>query len=68
MTLIMDKAQQQLVGLSIVTYLDDPKDAINVDVQFEQIPGGPNHVSAQIINGVSKQLTIVIQNSNYQRL
>jgi hypothetical protein len=68
MTLIMDKVQKQLVGLSIATYLDDPKDAINVDVQFEQIPGGPNHVSAQTINGVSKQLMIVIQNSNYQRL
>ena len=46
MTLIMDKEQKQLVGLSIATYLDDPKDAINVDVQFDQIPGGPNHVSA----------------------
>lgn len=68
MTLIMDKMQKQLVGLSIATFLDDPKDAVNVDVQFEQIPDGPNHVSAQTINGVSKQLTIVIQNSNYQRL
>ena len=68
MTLLMDKMQKQVVGLSIATYLDDPKDAVNVNVQFDQIPGGPNHVSAQTINGVSKQLTIVIQNSNYQRL
>ena len=68
MTLLMDKMQKQIVGLSIATYLDDPKDAVNVNVQFDQIPGGPNHVSAQTINGVSKQLTIVIQNSNYQRL
>jgi hypothetical protein len=68
MTLIMDKMQKQLVGLSIATYLDDPKDAVNVEAQFDQIPEGPNHVSAQTINGVSKQLTIAIQNSNYQRL
>jgi len=66
MTLVIDRAQRDLVSLSIATYLDDPKDAANVSVQFAGIPGGPNHVSAETINGVSKQLTIAIQNSNYQ--
>jgi len=68
MTLVMDKAQKDLVSLSIATYLDDPKDAVNVNVQFSAIPDGPNHVSSETINGVSKQLTIAIQNSNYQRM
>jgi len=68
MTLVMDKAQKDLVSLSIATYLDDPKDAVNVNVQFARVPNGPNHVSSQTINGVSKQLTIATQNSNYQRL
>jgi hypothetical protein len=68
MTLVVDKVQRDLVSLSIATYLDDPKDAVNVNVQFSAIPGGPNHVSSETINGVSKQLTINIQNSNYQRL
>jgi len=27
--------------------------------------GGPFHVATEIINGVSKQLTIEIENSNY---
>jgi hypothetical protein len=68
MTLVVDKAQKDLASLSISTYLSDPSDAVNVTVQFGRIPGGPNHVSAQTINGVSKQLTIAIQNSNYQHL
>jgi len=68
MTLVMDQAQKDLVSLSIATYLSDPKDAVNVSVQFAPIPGGPNHVSSETINGVSKQLTINIQNSNYQKL
>lgn len=68
MTLVMDKAQKNLVSLSIASYLNDPKDAVNVDVQFSRIPGGPNHVSAETINGVSKQLTIAVQNSNYQKI
>ena len=68
MTLVMDQAQKDLVSLSIATYLGDPKDAVNVSVEFTPIPGGPNHVSSETINGVSKQLTINIQNSNYQKL
>jgi hypothetical protein len=68
MTLVVSKAQKNLVSLSIATYLDDPKDAVNVTVQFSPIPGGPNHVSTQKIEGVSKQLTIAIQNSNYQKI
>jgi hypothetical protein len=68
MTLVMDKTQKDLVSITIGSYMDDPKDAVNVSVQFMGIPGGPNHVSAETINGVSKQLTIAIQNSNYQHL
>jgi hypothetical protein len=68
MTLVLDAAQKNLVSISINTYLNDPKNAVTVSVQFSQMPGGPNHVSTQTINGVSKQLTIAIQNSNYQHL
>lgn len=68
MTLVIDKAQKRLTNLSIATYLDDPSDAVKVDVAFSSTPGGPNHVSGETINGASKQLTISIQNSNYQHL
>jgi hypothetical protein len=66
MTLAMNKAQKALVSLSISTYLSDPSNAVNVNVQFSRIPDGPNHVATETINGVSKQLTIAVQNSNYQ--
>ena len=68
MTLVIDKAQMGIKSLSIATYLSDPKDAVTVSVQFSRLPGGPNHVSTQTINGVSKQLTIAVQNSNYQHM
>lgn len=68
MTLAIDKAQKKLTNLSIATYLDDPSEAVKVDVAFSSIPGGPNHVSSETINAVSKQMTIAIQNSNYQHL
>jgi hypothetical protein len=68
MTLVFDKARKSLASVSIASYLDDPKDAVNVTVNFTSEPSGLNHISSETINGVSKQLTIAIQNSNYQHL
>ena len=68
MTLLFDKARKSLAGITIASYLDDPKDAVNVTVNFTSEPSGLNHISSETINGVSKQLTIAIQNSNYQHL
>ena len=68
MTLVMNKAQKALTSLSISTYLTDPSDAVKVNVKFTKLPGGPSHVATETINGVSKQLTIAVQNFNYQRM
>lgn len=67
MTIVINKAQLDMQSLSINTYLNDQSDAVTVNVQFARIPNGPSHVSAETINGVSKQLTIAVQNSNYQQ-
>ena len=66
MTLVFDKAQKAILALDIASYMDDSKDAMTLKVQFSQIPGGPNHVASVAMNGVSKQLNIATQNSNYQ--
>ena len=68
MTLIFDKEQKQLLSLQIASYMDDPKDAMNLTVEFSRLPDGTNHVTNVIMNGVSKQLNIATQNSNYQHL
>ncbi len=69
MTIVMDKTTLSLVSLSISTYLGDPSDTVNVDVQFARVPnGGPFHVATETINGVSKQLTIEIVNIDYHHM
>lgn len=68
MTVIVNKPQLALVSLSIATYLSDPSDAVNVNVQFSRLPDGTSHVSTETIDGVSKQLTIAVQNTNYQHM
>ena len=68
MTLVFDKTQKELLRVQIASYMDDPKDAMNLTVQFSRLPDGTNHVSNLVINGVSKQLNIAIQNANYQHV
>jgi len=68
MTLVFDKTQKALLRLQIASYMDDPKDAMNLTVQFDRLPDGTNHVANLVIDGVSKQLNIAIQNANYQHV
>lgn len=68
MTLVFDKAQKALVSIQIASYMSDPKDAMNLTVQFAALPDGTNHISNMVLDGVSKQLNIAIANSNYQHV
>ena len=68
MTLILDTSQKQLLRVQISSYMNDPTDAMNLTVQFSRLPDGTNHVSNLVIDGVSKQMNIAIQNSNYQHV
>jgi hypothetical protein len=67
-TLRFDKNQKQLQGISIASYMDDPKDVMNLTVAFGRLPDGTNHVSTTTIEGVSKQLTVNTTNSDYQKM
>jgi hypothetical protein len=65
---IFNKQQKAIERVEVSTYLDDPKDAVKIAAQFSKLPDGTNHVTSTQINGVSKQLVVVTQNSNYQHV
>jgi hypothetical protein len=68
MTFAINKAAGGMQSIMIATYLDKPSDAVTVDVQFAQIPSGPRYPATQKINGASKQMIILVQNSDYKHL
>jgi len=68
MTLVFDKTQKAILSVQIASYMDDAKDAMNLTVQFSRLPDGTNHVASVVMDGVSKQLNIATQNSNYQHV
>ncbi|HME32982.1 MAG TPA: hypothetical protein VKG65_09550 [Terriglobales bacterium] len=68
MTMTVSEQTHSPVSVQVNSYLSDPKDAVTISAQFAQLPDGTNHVATTNINGVSKQLGINEQNSNYQKL
>ncbi|MGC2767426.1 MAG: hypothetical protein WB607_18105 [Candidatus Acidiferrum sp.] len=67
-TLRFDKNQKQLQAISVASWMDDPKDAMNLTVAFAKLPDGTSHVSSVTVEGVAKQLTVNTTNSDYQHL
>ena len=67
-TIVYGQPQHAIQSLQIASYLSDPSDAVKINVQYAQIPNGPNHPYDVLVNGVSKQLTVEMQNSNYQKM
>jgi hypothetical protein len=65
-SLTFNRQQKGIQSFNVSSYLNDPSDAVKISAQFARIPNGPNHVSTMRIDGVSKQLTVNIANSNYQ--
>jgi hypothetical protein len=68
MTMTVNEQAHSPVSVQVNSYLSDPKDAVTISAQFAQLPDGTNHVATTNINGVSKQLGINEQNSNYQKM
>ena len=67
-TLVLNKQEKRLLSMNISSYLSDPSDAVKLNVQFSSLPDGTNHVSSMVLDGVSKQLTIAVTNTNYQKI
>lgn len=66
--LFLGAQNKELESISVSSYLDGPGDTVTLSVQFSQLPDGTNHVDSAVVNGVSKKLTVNIQNVNYRRM
>jgi hypothetical protein len=67
-TLVFSEQQKAIQSVQVASYLTDPSDAVTIAVQFAKLPDGTNHVATMQVNGVSKHLGVMTQNSMYQPL
>jgi hypothetical protein len=62
-TLVFNQQQKAIQSVQVASYLTSPSDAVTIAVQFAKLPDSTNHVATMQVNGVSKQLGVMTQNS-----
>src|SRR5215469_1193208 len=67
-TLIFNRETRAIQSLEVASYLSNPADAVTIQAQFSKLPDGTNHVATMQINGVSKNLMVTTENTNYQKI
>lgn len=67
-TFVFDQQQKAIRSIQVNSYLQDPGDKATIAIEFAQVPNGPTHASLITVNGVSKQLTVTLKNSDYRKL
>jgi hypothetical protein len=68
MTMVFNQGTKAIEAVNVATYLSAPSDAMTLSTNFAKLPDGTNHVASVKINGVSKQLGVNVQNSNYEHV
>jgi hypothetical protein len=68
MTLSISAADKKMTGLSVNTYLSDPKDVVTLNVSFATLPDGTTFAGQTILDATAKKAVVTITNGNYQKL
>ena len=68
MTLTFNTAAKKIQQININTYLDDPKDAVTLAVNFASLPDGTNYVQQTVLDATAKKIQVTTTNANYQKL
>jgi hypothetical protein len=68
MTLTFDTAARKISSLNINTYMEEPKNAVTLQVQMASLPDGTNYVQQTVLNAAAKQMVVTTTNSKYQKL
>ena len=68
MTLSFNTAARKVQQLNVNTYLDNPKDAVTLAVQFDSLPDGTNYAQQTVMDAPDKKIQVTTTNANYQKL
>jgi len=63
-----DSASKTLRKITVDSYLDNPSDAVKLDVNFQTLPDATNYVASTVLNAPAKQVQVVTKSSNFQKL
>ena len=61
----IDTANNRILGVTIQTYIESPKDAVSLNVSYSTFPDGTIYPLQTVLNAPAKQIQVKIQNSGY---
>ena len=64
----MDLATNHMRGLSVSTYIDDPKDAVTLQVKMADLTDGTTYSEQSTLVAAAKSITVAIGNAGYKPL
>ncbi len=67
MSVEIDPASIQLTALRVASYLDDPQDAVDLDVRFASLDDGTRYPSTEVLFAKAKNLVVNVTNSGYRK-
>jgi hypothetical protein len=67
LTVEVDPASNRVMGITVATYLDDPKDAVTLNVSFSSLQDGTGYPATEVLVASAKNLTVNITNSGYRK-
>jgi hypothetical protein len=62
----VDRTNNRLLGASVTTYLEDPKEVVSLVIQFDPLPDGTSYPSKIELSVINKNLAIQITNADYR--
>ena len=67
-SITLNGASNKILGVKVNSYLDDAKDTVNLNVRFEELPDGANHVAETVLDAAAKQIQVRTLNAEYRKL
>lgn len=63
----IDLKNNRIQGISVSTYLDDPKEPVLMDAQMSQLNDGTSYTSGVSLYANAKNVNVTVQNSGYRK-
>lgn len=63
----LDTATNQILGLSVASYLADAKDAVTLDVKMASLTDGTGYPAKIVLDGKSQNIKVTVSNSDYKK-
>lgn len=68
MTLTFDPRAKKITNIGVDSYMDDPKNAVTLQVRMASLADGTNYIQQMVLNCPAKKLVVTTTNSDYQKV